>query len=555
MAGGVLQIASASTQDIFLTGSPQITFFKAIYRRYTNFSLQTFNVAFDTTPNFGETVTCTIPKNGDLVHKIILSINLPEVILLRSLNQTLVNNATEEYTEAKNNLDNFNNYANYIFDAYNIVKTELKPINADPNVINNLVNYYFTSTIDVDAFNSIKNQIPAQIVTSSDIKTIINNINANSALTTSQKLEQMNLQTNSINIYLNSINKSYYVVYLEKFNVYNDVTNERYNFAWIDKIGHFIYNYIELEIGGTRIDKHYNNWINIWYELTNNINLRNVYDTMIGDVDLLTGYNRFVKPAYNLFIPLNFFFNRHNGLCLPLIAIRYNDVVIRIDFQDLYNCIITDYDQLATSDLRDVIALNDVKLLVDYIFLDNVERKKFAESSHEYLIEQVQFEEFTNLTNPSITCRLDFVRPCKCLFFVIKPDFTVNPLNLTTNPHWNLYSVNYSTNTGNPIQDATIRMNVYNRMENMPSEYYNYLVPLECFTNTPADGINVFSFCLSPEELQPTGECNMGKLDFAAIDININPDFTFTTYTVQVYAMNYNILRIYGGQCGLAFLF
>ena len=106
---------------------------------------------------------------------------------------------------------------------------------------------------------------------------------------------------------------------------------------------------------------------------------------MIGNVTLLNGYNRFVKPTYNLYIPLQFSFNRFNGLSLPLIAINNTDIIVRIDFNDLYNCIQTDFDQLSTTDLRNVIALDSVELLVDYVYLDRNERRKFAQFSHEYL--------------------------------------------------------------------------------------------------------------------------------------------------------------------------
>ena len=320
MTKGILQLASSGSEDFFLNGNPQISFYKAVYRRYTNFSIETMSIPFDSTPNFSETVTCTIPKQADLIHKIILSIQLPEVILVRSLNQTLVQNATAEYTTAQTNFANFNTYGSLVFGAYNIIQTELQPINADPNVINNLVNYYFTATIDQDAFTQIKNTLPPQIISNSDIKTFINNVAADNTLSSSQKLVNMNKVCSSFSIYMNSINKSYFNMYIEKFNVYNDVTTERYNFSWIKKIGHYICNYIELEISGQRIDRMFSWWLNIWYELNKNINQTKLYDAMIGNVTLLNGYNRFVKPTYNLYIPLQFSFNRFDGLSLPLIV-------------------------------------------------------------------------------------------------------------------------------------------------------------------------------------------------------------------------------------------
>ena len=86
----------------------------------------------------------------------------------------------------------------------------------------------------------------------------------------------MNKVCSSFSIYMNSINKSYFNMYIEKFNVYNDVTTERYNFSWIKKIGHYICNYIELEISGQRIDRMFSWWLNIWYEL-NKISIKQNY--------------------------------------------------------------------------------------------------------------------------------------------------------------------------------------------------------------------------------------------------------------------------------------
>ena len=76
---------------------------------------------------------------------------------------------------------------------------------------------------------------------------------------------------------------------------------------------------------------------------------------------------------------------------------------MRIDFNDLYNCIRKQIlSQLSTTDLRNVIALDSVELLVDYVYLDRNERRKFAQFSHEYLIEQTQTRTFENLSLSSM---------------------------------------------------------------------------------------------------------------------------------------------------------
>ena len=79
MGGGLLQLVAYGSQDIYLTGNPQITFFKAVYRRHTNFSIESIKQTFNGTVNFGEEVSVTLQRNADLVHKMYLQIKLPSV--------------------------------------------------------------------------------------------------------------------------------------------------------------------------------------------------------------------------------------------------------------------------------------------------------------------------------------------------------------------------------------------------------------------------------------------------------------------------------------------
>ena len=72
MTGGLIQIVAYGSQDLFLTGIPEITFFKYIYKRYTNFAEETIDIKFDGVCNFGEEITCIFPKNGDIIKSIFL---------------------------------------------------------------------------------------------------------------------------------------------------------------------------------------------------------------------------------------------------------------------------------------------------------------------------------------------------------------------------------------------------------------------------------------------------------------------------------------------------
>jgi hypothetical protein len=78
-SGGLLQLVSIGRQDIYLTGNPQITFFKQVYRRYTNFSIETQRIAFETAADFGKLASLTIPRSGDLLGQMMLEIRLPKL--------------------------------------------------------------------------------------------------------------------------------------------------------------------------------------------------------------------------------------------------------------------------------------------------------------------------------------------------------------------------------------------------------------------------------------------------------------------------------------------
>ena len=79
MGGGLMQLVAYGAQDIYLTGNPQITFFKVVYRRHTNFSMEAIEQTFNGQADFGRKVTCTISRNGDLIHRVYLQVVLPSV--------------------------------------------------------------------------------------------------------------------------------------------------------------------------------------------------------------------------------------------------------------------------------------------------------------------------------------------------------------------------------------------------------------------------------------------------------------------------------------------
>jgi hypothetical protein len=238
-------------------------------------------------------------------------------------------------------------------------------------------------------------------------------------------------------------------------------------------------------------------------------------------------------PAKTLNIPLEFWFCRNVGLALPLIALQYHEVKINIDFESLANC----YTGALKS--GEVPELGDASLWVDYIYLDTDERRRFAQLSHEYLIEQLQYtgDEQVNATNARI--KLNFNHPVKELVWVAKD----------VEHTWDDYS---DDNGGNPMTSALIQLNGQDRFMERTSEYFDTVQPYQHHENIPVSspGINVYSFALKPEEHQPSGSLNFSRIDTAYLSMKLANN---NSRAVKVFAVNYNVLRIMSGMGGLAY--
>jgi hypothetical protein len=105
--GGLLQLVAQGKQDAFLTGNPQMTWFKMVYRRYTNFAIESQPMYFDGTPDFGKRITCLVPRRGDLLSQIVLEVTLPAITLttgdpvsyVNSIGHALIQEITVEVGE------------------------------------------------------------------------------------------------------------------------------------------------------------------------------------------------------------------------------------------------------------------------------------------------------------------------------------------------------------------------------------------------------------------------------------------------------------------------
>lgn len=335
--------------------------------------------------------------------------------------------------------------------------------------------------------------------------------------------------------------------------------NNNVHAFWINAIGHAILDEIEIRIGGLSIDKHYSEWMEVWGELTQNEEKRTGYFEMIGKItDGLTTINKDkFKGPLQLYVPLNFWFCRNVGMALPLVALQYHDVELLLKLRPLDECYITD-------DGSKVIAGDyiDIKLLVDYIYLDRDERRKFAQQEHEYLIEQVQSIRKHNIkTSSSVNIPISLNHPVKELIWFLrrtdvgefKQDCSCDQI-ISYGNDWFNFSDTVGTIHGfvDTFDKAVLQLNGSDRFSPQTADYFRLVQTYIRHSRVPSKQIYVYSFALRPEEYQPTGTCNYSRIDNSILNLTF-PSCTDIDYEAHIYATNYNVLRIKGGMAGLAY--
>jgi Large eukaryotic DNA virus major capsid protein/Major capsid protein N-terminus len=435
--------------------------------------------------------------------------------------------------------------------------------------------------------------------------------------------------------------------------------------GYVRRLGYALIEETKVEIGGSKIDEQYGDWLNVWHELSHKVGQERGHAAMIGD-DAAHKELSESHDASTLYVPLAYWFNRHNGLALPLIALQYHDVRVTIKYRAAADCV----NYKGTS-APSGMEMSDSYLLIDYVFLDSEERKRFAQASHEYLIEQLQFTGSESLTSTNNKYRLNFNHPSKYLVWaphlekhanatqwaayaddddweaarerfaklvwlatrmelngaaqtinaggdnnneVVSPnsvslsgvtnsivakvqaqlvftdasssapasvgnvvllsnmvtaeDMTHSVAQLvaggadsafleangvTVVDHFNYGR--WVDRTANPVSTSKLQLNGHDRFEQRDGNYFNYVQPYQHFSNTPADGINVYSFALKPEDHQPSGTCNFSRIDNATLNVSVVDGAVATDEdsNLNIYTVNYNVLRVMSGMAGTAY--
>lgn len=455
MGIGYLQLTVHSESDKYLVGNPQMTHFKSVYLRHTNFAIENYalypvgDTYMPASSNWGKQFYVDIPKNGDLLHRCYIRIDLG-----------------------------------------------------------------FTKDVKEDGLPENVSEITP------------NNI--------------------------------------EKFMAISALS---------------LIEHVEVTIGDQVIDRHTGHWLHIYNELFLNESKNFQLCQMINLHKILTS-----KTHNMVYIPLSFWFNRNPGLSLPLLALQYSPV--RIHFK------LSRKDKVVSNatavQLASHTQINGIHLVAEFIHLDKAEQRLFSANKHEYLIEQVQYSE-KNLVSPRESeeyfhkILLPFNHPVKELFWVFQDENSSQDMNtiLHTRTNSATQRFNYwrrldSATKSSHMKEATVCINGKDVFE---CRHYNYFLNVQKYQHhsgfgyldlsssslTPTDnsyinsvgsGIYCYSFALNPEEYQPSGTLNFSHIDEAELKVQVYRAADEQTHNkfVQLYALNYNVLRIMSGNGALAFL-
>ena len=331
--------------------------------------------------------------------------------------------------------------------------------------------------------------------------------------------------------------------------------------SWCNSIGHYLIESYELEIGGQLIDKQYGEWLEIWSELTLPASKLDGYNNMVGKYDQVAFENDTQMSSLKLHVPLQFWFCRNVGLALPLVALQYHEVKMLIklrDFNKLYYSGDLAVTPVTTPDIT------SGYLYCDYIYLDTEERRRFAQNSHEYLIEQVQFSGTTSigLNETELNVPLVLNHPVKEISWIIQSDKSYK-----YNTHGNYcyegasaaQLLQHDTGLGtneptlqDPLVESKLQLNGIDRYSARDGKYFRLVVPYQRHTRIPQSFVYTYAFALKPEEHQPSGTCNFSRIDNAILNVQVKSSSTYSS-RFRLYALNYNILRIMSGMGGVAY--
>lgn len=369
MTGGLLQIVTSGKQDVYLTIDPEITFFKKVFRKHTNFSLELREIKPEQQNCEYNNMVSFILNNGDAIHNLYLEIELPNLSFSdKFITNTKYTNRKltqkQNYQIEKNKwsglYDNLKGFCDVELSLYRNLKNLLKIENVTTTSLKDEVSRFnFKNKNTKDKY---KNNVEEKVYLQINISEYINSINK---LIQNAQPEDITDTTKFISKYeidqnldeMKNIMEEYLKFYNQKKLYYSDLINNidknLINFSYAEFLGHNFFDYITLEIGGIEVQKYQKEILHLNQMHRIKPNYMPNYLQMIGQTSELNDFNTDSKGNTKLTVPLIFWFNKDAGSSLPLVALQYASIIINAKITDVRNVIcFENYEKMYESILK-----------------------------------------------------------------------------------------------------------------------------------------------------------------------------------------------------------
>lgn len=493
-AGSITQLVAIGAMDAYLSKNASYTYWKMRYMRYTAFALEAVIQPFNSTVAFGQTSQITLNRTGDLVYYMYILFELPGITACKQTPETCggqINGSDFPWADQPTREADAAVYCAYLEGA------ELPESCDTTQMAEQLLKGKQRWQKDKYGCCALPNACEPTVDNPTD-----------------------------------------------SFGPNGCGEMETWA-SWSNAIGQVLVKCASIIIGGSTVDTIYSDFLNCFEELTGKSGKR--LTEMIGKRYSRTQLVCDSRCSRILYVPLPFWFTLASGNSLSLASLQFHGVQLQVEFERLENCVVTSGPEVVVKNCGSACCLapSDLAAALEtsYVYLDTVERQKFATTHFEQLITQTQSYSITS-SNSNVRMQLNFNHPVIEIIFCIRRQANERANN------WFDYS---GIDGRDPLVKACLFLNNQPRFQNKAGSWLRMVQPYQFHSRIPDSYVYCYSFALHPEDASPSGSCNMSRIDHVDLVLTLQEGLGKEQVTILVFARNWNILRFREGLCGVAF--